>query len=164
MRIFFSLILSVIGLHGFVLGQLTITNGVHNIEITGSISGYYNYQLIKPDETNQNLNKNRFRLRDAQIQIEGRVGRTWAYELQFDMADIASGQSMVDGENPGLMDAYVVYKGLKFFDIQLGYGKTPYSRNSRVPFIYSPYWQRAQIVRGDIFTRRDVGLTLSQSF
>lgn len=144
--------------------QVTITNGEHNLEISGSISGYYNYRIIKPEASNQNLNNNRFRLRDAQIQIEGRVGRTWAYELQFDIADIASGQSSVDGENPGLMDAYVKYKGFKFFDIQVGYGKTPYSRNSMTPFVYSPYWQRAQITQGDIFSRRDVGLTLSQSY
>ena len=148
----------------FLWSQVTISNGVHNLEISGSISGYYNYRILKPDASNQELNKNRFRLRDAQIQLEGRVGRTWEYELQLDIADIASGQSMIDGENPGLMDAYVIYKGIKYFDIQAGFGKTPYSRNSMVPFVFSPYWQRAQIVRGDIFTRRDVGITLSQSF
>lgn len=147
-----------------LLSQVTITNGVHNLEISGSISGYYNYRVLKPDATNQNMNKNRFRMRDAQIQLEGRVGRDWEYELQFDIADMASGQSMIDGENPGLMDAYVIYKGFDFVNIQAGFGKTPYSRNSLVPFIYSPYWQRAQIVRGDIFTRRDVGITLSHSF
>ncbi len=144
--------------------QVTITNGVHNLEISGSISGYYNYRVLKPDATNQDMNKNRFRMRDAQIQLEGRVGRDWEYELQFDIADMASGQSMIDGENPGLMDAYVIYKGFDFVNIQAGFGKTPYSRNSMVPFIFSPYWQRAQIVRGDMFTRRDVGITLSQSF
>ncbi len=147
-----------------VKAQLTISNGVHNLEITGAISGYYNYRVLKPDATNQAMNKNRFRLRDAQIQIEGRVGRTWEYELQFDIADMASGANVIDGENPGLMDAYVKYKGLRFVDIQVGYGKTPYSRNSLVPFFLSPYWQRAQITRGDIFSRRDIGLTLSQSF
>jgi len=77
---------------------------------------------------------------------------------------LASGSNIIDGENPGLMDAYVKYKGLKFIDIQVGYGKTPYSRNSLVPFFLSPYWQRAQITRGDIFSRRDIGVTLSQSF
>jgi hypothetical protein len=144
--------------------QITITNGVHNFEISGCISGFYNHRIIKPEATNQSLNNNRFDLRDAQIQIEGRVGRTWAYEFQFDLADIASGQSAVDGENPGLMDANVKYKGFKLFDIQAGFGKTPYSRSSLVPIVYSPFWQRAQIVRGDVFSRRDVGVTLSQSF
>jgi hypothetical protein len=147
-----------------VISQVTITNGNHSLEISGVISGYYNYRVLKPEAINQNKNNNRFRLRDAQIQFEGRIGRTWAYELQVDIADLASGQSSIDGENPGLMDAYVKYKGLKFFDIQVGFGKTPYSRSSLVPFIYSPYWQRAQIVRGDIFTRRDIGITLSQSY
>jgi hypothetical protein len=148
----------------FVWTQVTISNGNHNLEISGALSGYYNYRILKPDAANQDLNNNRFRMRDAQIQLEGRVGTTWEYEFQFDIADIASGQSMVDGENPGLMDAYIKFKGIKYFDIQAGFGKTPYSRNSMVPFVFSPYWQRAQIVRGDIFTRRDMGITLSQSF
>jgi hypothetical protein len=141
--------------------QLTINNGTHSIEITGAISGYYNYRFLKPDEIE--LNKNRFRLRDAQIQLEGRIGKIWAYELQFDVADMVASGGVIDGENPGLMDAHVTYKGLPL-DIQAGYGKTPYSRNSLTPFIYSPYWQRAQITRGEIFSRRDIGITLSKDF
>jgi hypothetical protein len=62
------------------------------------------------------------------------------------------------------MDAYVVFKHIPFVDVKVGYGKTPYSRSSMVPFVYSPYWQRAQLVRGDVFARRDIGVTLSSSF
>jgi hypothetical protein len=32
-----------------------------------------------------------------------------------------------------------------------------------VGFTKSPYWQRAEIARGDVFSRRDVGITLSKS-
>jgi hypothetical protein len=35
--------------------------------------------------------------------------------------------------------------------------KLPYSFQSLVPFFRSPYWQRAEIARGDFFSRRDVG-------
>lgn len=155
----------IIALNIFTLsGQVTIYNGNHSLEISGVISTYYNYRVLKPDASNQDLNKNRFRLRDAQIQLEGRIGRDWEYEFQADLADIASGQAQIDGENPGLMDANFTYKGLGFVNIKVGYGKLDYSKSSLVPIIYSPYWQRAQIVRGDVFSRRDIGITLSNSF
>ncbi len=143
--------------------QIAFTNGVHSLEITGAISTYYNHRFMKPGE--DNLRKNRFRLRDAQIQIEGRYRDQFEYEFQVDFVDLAgSSTGAIDGENPGLMDAYVIYKGLSFVDIKFGYGKTPYSRSSQVPFIFSPYWQRVDLVRGDIFARRDVGITLMKSF
>lgn len=146
------------------IAQLSFSNGHHMIEISGSTSSYYNYRVLK--ETSNNFNKNRFKLRDAQLQIEGRVGDTWAYEIQVDFADVAANNlnEEIDPENPGLMDAYVVYKGLEWFDIKLGYGKVPYSRSSLVPFGFTTYWQRAELVRGSVFNRRDVGITLSKSF
>lgn len=143
--------------------QLTISNGNHVLEITGAISTYYNYRDLK--DYSQNRNKDRFRLRDAQLQLEGRVSDIWEYELQVDFVDLASSATgEIDPENPGLMEARVTYKGLSFVDIEAGYGKLYYSRSSLNPFSFSPYWQRAQIVRGDIFSRRDVGVTLKKDF
>jgi len=100
------------------------------------------------------------------LQLEGRIGNIWEYEVQVDFADMSANNNngTPDPENPGLMDAYVIYKGLGFMDIQAGYGKLYYSRNSMVPFGYSPYWQRADLTRGDIFSSRDVGVTLMKSF
>lgn len=161
MKIKNILILLFVGIISITHSQISFTNGKHSLEISGGISTYYNYRAIKPDATNQNQNKNRFGLRDAQLQLEGRYGQTWEYELQVDFADFANSEA--DPENPGLMDAYVKFKGIPFVDVQLGYGKTPYSRSSLVPFIYSPYWQRAELVRGNLFSRRDVGITLSTS-
>lgn len=143
--------------------QVTIQNGNHVLEISGSTSTYANYRELKP--TSNNRNKDRFRLRDAQLQLEGRVGNIWEYELQVDFVDLASSSTgIVDAENPGLMDAHITYKGLDWFEIKAGFGKLDYSRSSLVPFIYTPYWQRAQIARGDVFSRRDVGVQLSKSF
>lgn len=145
--------------------QISISNGNHIVEISGGVSGYYNNRQLK--ETSNNQNKDRFKLRDAQIQIEGRIKDIWEYEIQMDFADMAANDVSngdIDPENPGLMDAYVVYKGLDWFDIKLGYGKVPYSRSSLVPFGFTPYWQRAELVRGSMFNRRDVGITLSKSF
>ncbi|AWI25959.1 porin [Flavobacterium pallidum] len=144
--------------------QLTLTNGNHTLEISGSVSAYYNYRALKDGEFEKD--KDRFKLRDAQLQLEGRIGNIWEYELQMDFADMSANNSNAqpDPENPGLMDAYVKYKGLKLFDVQVGYGKLFYSRSSMVPFAYSPYWQRADLVRGDIFSQRDVGVTIMKDF
>ncbi len=101
--------------------------------------------------------KNRFELRDAQLQLEGRWGKSFEYELQCDFVDLFANTS--DPENPGLMDAYVVYKSPVNLDIWAGYGKVIYSRANMVPFVYSPFFQRAEIVRGNIFGRRDVGIS-----
>lgn len=145
--------------------QVTLSNGKHVLELTGAVSTYYNHRVLKPDVVNQSRNKDRFRLRDAQIQLEGRIEDKYEYELQVDFVDLASfSTGEIDPENPGLMDAYIRYKGLGFMDIQFGYGKLFYSRSSLVPFSYTPYWQRAQIVRGNVFSRRDVGVTLMKNF
>lgn len=147
----------------FAMAQLSLSNGEHSLEISGSISTYYNHRFLKEGEVNRR--KDRFRLRDAQLQLEGRYRNSIEYEFQFDMADIAqTGTGAIDPENIGLMDAYVTFKGLEVVDVTVGYGKLPYGRSSRVPFIYSPYWQRAEMVRGDLFSRRDIGVTLSRSF
>ncbi len=145
-----------------VVGQVNLGTNNHNIEISGNISTYYNQRVFK--EGRDNFRKNRFRLRDAQIQIEGRVKNKFKYELQMDFVDLALNSTGIpDPENPGLMDAYIEYTGLGFMNIRAGYGKTPYSRSSLTPFLYSAYWQRAEMLRGDFFSRRDVGVTLSTS-
>lgn len=144
--------------------QLTIGNGHHILEISGSVSTYYNSRELKSGETDKS--KNRFKLRDAQIGLEGRVGADFEYGLKVDFADIAANNSgdAVDPENPGLMEANVTYKGFHFLDVELGYGKLYYSRNALVPFDFTPYWQRPEITRGSIFSTRDVGITLMKNF
>jgi hypothetical protein len=142
--------------------QVTLINGNHILELSGSISTYYNQRWLKQGEIEND--KNRFALRDAQFQFAGRIGNTWEYEFQADLADFISNTTgQPDAENPGLMEANVVYKGLNFVEVKMGYGKLPYSFQSMVPFAHSPYWQRAEIARGDFFSRRDVGVTLSKS-
>ncbi len=151
--------------------QISLTNGQHNLEISGTISTFYNqrfYYSGNPEnriDDNPNLpfnkGKDRFALRDAQIQLEGRIGKEWEYELQVDFADLVNASDI--GENPGIMDAWAQYKGLKILDIKAGYQKIPYSRNSLVPFIYSPFWQRSEMTRGEFFSRRDIGVTLEKT-
>jgi len=143
--------------------QLTLGDGDHVLEISGGISTYYNHRFLKEGEVNRR--KDRFSLRDAQFHLEGRYRNTFEYELQFDVADFSqSTGGVVDPENVGLMDAYVRYKGIEHLEITVGYTKIPYGRSSLVAFVNTPYWQRAEIVRGDVFSRRDIGLLVSSTF
>jgi hypothetical protein len=149
-----------LGLTSSVNAQVTLSNGENSLEISGVISTYYNYRTLENGVNEKD--KNRFNLRDAQIQLEGRNGKNWEYKLQVDFADLTQGSS--DPENPGLMDAWIQYKGLKWFDVRIGFGKIAWSRSSLTPFIYSAYWQRAEFLRGGFLSRRDIGLDISKSF
>lgn len=144
--------------------QLTITNGNHVLEISGSVSTFYNYRSLKSGEID--YSKNRFKLRDAQIDLDGKIGEDFEYGLKVDFADIAANNvsKTIDPENPGLMNVTLTYKGLKFMEVEMGYGKLHYSRDAMVPFEYSAYWQSAELTRGSIFSTRDVGVTLMKNF
>lgn len=144
--------------------QVTLSNGKHILEISGSVSTYYNYRALKAGE--EDRSKDRFKLRDAQLELEGRVGSDFEYGLKVDFADIAAnnGTTTIDPENPGLMEASITYKGLSFMDVEMGYGKLYYSKNALVPFDFTPYWQRSELTRGSVFATRDVGITLLKNF
>jgi hypothetical protein len=142
--------------------QIAVSKGDLNMEIGGVLSTYYNKRWIKENATNQSLNKDRFKLRDARFFIKGSIGKKYEFNLQADLSSIGSG--VADPESPTLFDANFAYTGIKTFKVIVGYGKLPYSRTSLVPFSKSPYWQRAEAFRGDIYSRRDVGLTLEKSF
>lgn len=139
--------------------QYSLSRGRMAVEISGSVSVFYNYRILKPELTDQK--KNRFSVRDAQFQLSGIYDRFLEYRLQVDLADLAFAST--DPENPGIMDAWVQVRPHPFLSLKIGYDVLPYGRFSRVPFLQSAYWQRAEVSRGDIFSRRDAGLTLSAS-
>ncbi|MBK7945569.1 MAG: hypothetical protein IPJ85_09785 [Flavobacteriales bacterium] len=123
MRIERSLIIVALLIGAEASAQVTLGNGDHVLEITGGVSMYYNQRFLKEGETNKR--KDRFNLRDAQLQFEGRYKNSFNYELQFDMADLAQASAgIIDPENPGLMDANVTYKGIPYLDIYTGLGET----------------------------------------
>jgi hypothetical protein len=143
-----------------IFAQVSITNGLHVLEISGALSTYYNYRELKPGEFDKK--KNRFNLRDAALTFEGRVQKVFGYQLQVDFADLVQNAAgNVDYENPGLMDAFIYANLHPNLRLTAGYFKLPYSFGSLTPFSQSPYWQRAEFIRGDFFSRRDVGAMLS---
>jgi hypothetical protein len=142
----------------FSNAQFLITKNDNELGISGVITTLYNYDFLKPGNTDKS--KNSFYLRDAQLEIEGKLKKNYEFKLHLDFANWISGIN--DPETPGFMDAYMVYKGLKFMDLKIGYQKLPYSRNSLVSFDYSPYFHRAEFTKGDVFSHRDIGITLKK--
>ncbi|MES2286436.1 MAG: hypothetical protein V4547_12170 [Bacteroidota bacterium] len=70
--------------------------------------------------------------------------------------------SISDPENPGIVSAFIAYKALPV-KIKFGYDKLPFSQGSLASIYETPYWSRTQLTRGDFFSRRDAGITLSSS-
>jgi len=106
--------------------------------------------------------KNTIDLKDARLDIKGNIGDDYAYHLQLDFGEW--GATYAPDGSP-LDDANFTYKGLrKLFNINIGYGKVPYSLNSLVEHYESPYWERPQITKGDFMSRRDIGIRLSRTW
>lgn len=144
----------------FVGAQTAFIAGNKSLEISGTVAGFYNYRVLKAGEDNYKNNK--FMLRNAILGINGRVENKWEYELKADFFNISS-FNIEDPENPGLVTAYIAYKS-KPVDIKFGYDKVPYSQASLASIYEGAFWSRTQLTRGDFFSRRDIGLTLSNSY
>jgi hypothetical protein len=152
--------------------QVSFTNGENVLEISGVMSTYYNHRFLDASVANNhvgnvitaplNEKKNSFALGTCRFNFQGMYGRKYEYRFQFDLAQL--GYSNNTGEFPSVLDAYFIYKPLRDLRVTIGYQKLPYSANSLASYATQPYWQRAEITRGYIFSRRDVGITLKQSF
>jgi hypothetical protein len=142
-----------------VAAQYTFNNGKSSLEIGGLVSSYYNYRVYKTPN-NTDFKKNHFVLNTARLKIEGRVSNKYEYEFQLDFSRL--GTSDVLGEFPTMLDANFTYKKLPV-DIVVGYQKLPFSRSSMVSFGHQPGWQRPEIARGYLYSRRDIGITLQKT-
>ncbi len=138
--------------------QFIIQKNENELDFSGLITTLYNYNHLLPGVDNHS--KDALNLRDAQFTVEGSYKKKYEFKLQLDFANLMANRN--DPETPGFMDAYMLYKGLKFMDIKLGYQKLPFSRGSLVSFAYSPFFHRAEIARGNFFSQRDIGLTLNK--
>jgi hypothetical protein len=132
-----------------------------NLSINARTSFYLN-QRWGWDSAYTDRKQNKFYLRNAQLQLRGNAGKDMRFYFGFDIAQIISKGN--DPQNPALMNASIAYKGLKAFDLLIGFDKTCYSRNNQVSFFDSPFWQRSEIVGGALFSRRDLGITLHKDF
>ncbi len=141
--------------------QFSITKGNDNFQIGLRSCTFYNNRLYEPDE--DDLKKDRFRLRDMQIEFKAKFNNNWKVVLQTDLADFASGSTQ--DEDNGLMEAHVTYSPFSYGpEIKFGFDKVCYSRSSLTSLYSTPFFSRAEVVSGDFFARRDVGLQITQGF
>jgi len=141
--------------------QFGLTKGFSSMEVTGSIQTIYNYRLYKPSSTTKK--KNRFDLDYAQFIVKGNIDKYWRYKVDVNLAGLMANPGTTD-DNGFLSEASLTYRGFgQHFDIELGYSKLPFSRNSLLSKEDSPFLQRAEVTRGEVFSRRDVGLTLKSN-
>ena len=158
-----------------VYSQISINSGKSNLEITGALYPIFNLRFSPGSTTgptywpfnngqNANLRNNRFEMRNIQLNLEGRYANTWEYQMQVNFAKLLSGDAGGDPENPVLMESSVSYVGSKYVKIKAGFQKLPYSRASLISYAQMPFIQRAEICRGEIFSRRDVGVVAYNSY
>jgi len=146
----------------FAQEPVKINNGNHTVALTGVFSTYMNWRDYSPGVASK-PEKNTFRLKDARFGMEGKIGDEYEYKLQLDFANI--GNAVIDPSSPALYDASFTYRGWKkIANVTIGYGRIPYSLSSLIEHEWSPYWTRAEIVKGDCFARRDLGVKLTRSF
>lgn len=169
-----ALVAGVILFPAAIFSQTTFTNGENVMEISGTIAAYYNVRFLNSSIANNHVNNNinepldkkhnGFGLGTARFNLAGMYGSKYEYRLEFDLDALAT---QANADNPGayspLLNAWFQYKPFKGFSIKAGYGKICYSANNMAYYAQQPYWHRAQIVSGDIFSRRDLGITLRQT-
>ena len=153
---FFILVISVPNLYG----QYSLNKSYDNLEIRGNITSMFKGRIYPGDSdfTNQKLDKSLFRLKDARIRFKGSSNKKqFSYELQLDFANMMSN----DIPEVPVLDANVTLR--TFADITMGYQKLPFSRESLIPIIYTPWLKRSMIV-DEGQARRDVGIHLEKNF
>lgn len=138
--------------------QYTFYKGNGYLELSGYITTYYNYRFYPSGTTD--FKKNRFVLDYGVLKLDGTVNKIWNYQLQLNSTALFDPQS-----NDGfMMQATASYNALKDnLSISIGYDKVPFCRASLVANTESPFLQRPEVARGEVFNRRDIGVKASYS-
>jgi Phosphate-selective porin O and P len=139
--------------------QFSIATDNKSLQFSGYIVSFYNQRFYDANTTDHS--KNRFNLDFAVFQMQGVTANRVRYELQLNFPAIYA----VDATDEFLMQATTEYRNKKNnFGIQVGYDKLPFSWASMMPQNESAFMQRAEVVRGKTFNRRDLGVTITQGF
>ena len=143
--------------------QFTLSSEGNTLQIGGRTSFYYENRTLKNDSTYQKKAHNGWAIKDIDIDILGKTANKWVYELHTSLVDLATAaatQNTANPANPGIKAAYIQYRGWPVW-IKFGYDKLPYSQGSMSDVWGSPYWSHGNLYGGDLFSRRDIGLTLN---
>jgi hypothetical protein len=140
--------------------QYSLNKGWNNLEISGSTQLFYNYRFYKPEEKDRK--KNRFELDYAQINFKGVASKKFRYAIELNPVGFYNAE---DPDNGFVNEATVSYRTPnQLFEIKAGYQKIPFSRYSLLSREDLSFLQRPELARGDVFTRRDMGVVLKTTF
>ena len=145
----------------------TLSSDNNILQIAGRTSAYYEQRTLKSGVTN--MSHNGWGLKDADLDFFGKTANKFSYEFQISVVDIitaAATRNDPSGNgnpgNPGFKAAYLQYNGWPVH-IKFGYDKLPYSQGSISDVYATPMWSHANLFGGDLFSRRDFGLTLNST-
>ncbi len=146
--------------------QFTLSSDANTLQIGGRISGYYENRLLKDDSNYQKKSHNGWAVKDIDIDVLGKTANKFVYEFHASLIDLATAAATGNTaapQNSGIKAAYIQYKGWPV-KIKFGYDKLPYSQGSMSDVWGTPFWSHANLYGGDLFSRRDFGLTLNYRF
>jgi len=145
----------------------TLSSDNNTLQIGGRVGFYYDYRWMKSYQgENQNppkLDKDGFQIKDIDLDLLGKTSSKFVYEFHISLVDLATAaatQNTANPANPGIKASYLMYVGLPVH-IKLGYDKLPYSLGSISDVYATPMWSHSNLTGGDLFSRRDLGLTLN---
>jgi hypothetical protein len=141
--------------------NFTLSSDNNNLQIGGRTSFFYEYRVPKPNEPK--LDKDGFDIKDLDLDLLGKTSSKFVYELHYSLVDLATAAATLNTANPanpGIKAAYLMYVGWPVH-IKLGYDKLPFSQGSIQDVYASSQWSHANLYGGDLFSRRDIGLTLN---
>jgi hypothetical protein len=142
-----------------VSAQFSSATGDKTFQWSGYVMPFFNARFYDANETDRD--KNRFNLDFAVLKADYMSGKHWHSVIQINLPAIYA----IDANDEFLMQATIEWRNRKDnFNIQAGYDKIPFSRGSLTPMMESPFMQRAEMVRGRTFNRRDMGVTLEKNF
>jgi len=139
----------------------TINSNGNTLQVGGRISFYYENRFLNPGQTN--MKHNGFDVKDADLDLLGKTANNFSYEFHYSLVDIitaAATQNTNNPANPGFKAAYIQYEGFKIH-VKIGYDKLPFSQSNLEHEHETPFWGHPNLTGGDLFSRRDIGLTLS---
>ncbi len=138
----------------------TLSSDNNTFQIGGRVSFYYQNRFLKSNE--DNLKHNGFDVKDADLNFLGKTANKFTYEFHLSVIDLATAAATgntANPANPGIKAAYLQYTGFPVY-IKFGYDKLPFSQGSLSEVYGTPMWSHANLYGGDLFARRDIGLTL----
>ena len=139
----------------------TLSSDNNTLQIGGRISGYYEYRTLKSGFTN--LDHNGWGFKDGDLDLLGKTSSKFVYEFHLSVLDLATAAATQNTANPansGIKAGYLQYVGWDV-KIKFGYDKLPFSQGSLNEVYGTPMWSHANLYGGDLFARRDFGLTLN---